>query len=59
MDANGILFTTVPVFLPVIKALGFDPVWFGVLWVVNMEMSFLTPPFGINIFIMQAVFRKT
>jgi tripartite ATP-independent transporter DctM subunit len=58
MDANGIMFITIPVFLPAIKALGFSPLWFGVLWVVNMEMGFLTPPFGMNLFYMKAVAPK-
>ncbi|MDO8970804.1 MAG: TRAP transporter large permease subunit, partial [Saprospiraceae bacterium] len=40
---------------PVIKALGFDPLWFGILFVMNMEMGFLTPPFGFNLFYMKAV----
>lgn len=44
-----------PVFVPVIKALGFDPVWFGVLFIVNMEMSHLTPPFGFNLFYMKSI----
>lgn len=58
MDANGIMFITMPVFLPVISALGFSRLWFGVLWVVNMEMGFLTPPFGMNLFYMRAVVPK-
>jgi tripartite ATP-independent transporter DctM subunit len=58
MDASGILFLTVPVFLPVITTLGFNPLWFGILWIVNMELGFLTPPFGINLFYMKAVVPK-
>ena len=58
MDANGIMFITMPVFLPVISALGFSRLWFGVLWVVNMEMGFLTPPFGMNLFYMRGVVPK-
>lgn len=50
IDPLGILMITVPVFVPVIRELGFDSLWFGVLFVVNMEMSFLTPPFGFNLF---------
>jgi tripartite ATP-independent transporter DctM subunit len=55
MDPNGILFITIPVFLPIITSLGFSPLWFGVLWVVNMELGFLTPPFGMNLFYMKAI----
>jgi TRAP-type mannitol/chloroaromatic compound transport system permease large subunit len=49
---------TVPLFFPIIVQLGFDPVWFGVLFVVNMEMAFLTPPFGFNLFYMRSVAPK-
>jgi tripartite ATP-independent transporter DctM subunit len=55
METTGIIMVTVPIFVPIIKALGFDPVWFGVIFIVNMEMGFLTPPFGYNLFFMKAV----
>jgi TRAP-type mannitol/chloroaromatic compound transport system permease large subunit len=44
-----------PAFLPVVKMCGFDPLWFGVLFCVNMEMAYLTPPFGFNLFVMRGV----
>jgi len=44
-----------PLFVPIIMKLGFDPLWFGILFVVNMEMGYLTPPFGFNLFIMKGV----
>jgi tripartite ATP-independent transporter DctM subunit len=50
MDTVGIIMITVPVFVPIVAALGFDPVWFGVLFIINMEIGFLTPPFGYNLF---------
>lgn len=55
METNGIIFITVPIMLPIIKALGFDPVWFGVLFIMNMEMGLLTPPFGLNLFYIKGV----
>lgn len=55
IDPLGILMMTTPVFLPVIKYLGFNPMWYGVIFVVNMEMAFLTPPFGSNLFYMRGV----
>ncbi|MBN1856907.1 MAG: TRAP transporter large permease subunit [Dehalococcoidia bacterium] len=55
MDPTGILMITTPIFFPVVQALGFDPLWFGVLFVVNMEMAFLTPPFGLNLFFLKGV----
>jgi len=55
MDPTGILMITTPIFFPVVQQLGFDPLWFGVLFVVNMEMAFLTPPFGLNLFFLKGV----
>jgi tripartite ATP-independent transporter DctM subunit len=54
-DPTGIVLLTTPIFFPVVIKLGFDPLWFGVLFVINMEMAFLTPPFGFNLFYMKAV----
>lgn len=51
MDQVAILILTVPVVLPVIKALGFDPVWFGVIVIVLAEVGLLTPPVGLNVFV--------
>jgi tripartite ATP-independent transporter DctM subunit len=59
LDPGGIIMICTPVFVPVIKALGFDPVWFGVLFIVNMEMSYLTPPFGFNLFYMKSIVPKS
>jgi tripartite ATP-independent transporter DctM subunit len=50
LDWVGILMLTVPIFVPIIKELGFDPVWFGVLFAVNLQVSFLSPPFGYALF---------
>lgn len=46
---------TVPVFLPIIVALGYDPVWFGVLFMTQVQMDYLTPPFGFCLFYMKGV----
>ena len=58
VDPIGILMMTTPVFLPVITFLGFNPLWYGIVFVVNMEMAFLTPPFGSNLFYMKGVAPK-
>lgn len=58
LDPTGILMVCVPIFLPVVKLLGFSPIWFGVLFVMNMEMAFLTPPVGANLFYMKGVAPK-
>jgi len=55
LESTGILMLTIPIYLPLIKALGFNTLWFGVLFVMNMEMGFLTPPFGFNLFYMKAL----
>ncbi len=51
MDQVAILILTIPIMLPVIKALGFDPVWFGVMVVVLAEVGMVTPPVGLNVFV--------
>ena len=55
MDWVGILLLTVPIFVPVIVALGYDPVWFGVLFCMNMQVSYLSPPFGPAAFYLKGV----
>jgi len=55
LNNMAILMLTMPVYLPIVAALGFDPLWFGLLYVVNMEMALLTPPFGFTLFYMKAV----
>jgi tripartite ATP-independent transporter DctM subunit len=55
LDPIGIMILTAPLFFPLARSLGFDLVWFGVLFVVNMEMAYLTPPFGFNLFYMRGV----
>ncbi len=44
IDWLGILFLTIPLFIPIVTALGFDPVWFGVLFVMNIQMAYMSPP---------------
>ncbi len=55
MDPAGIIMITMPVFLPIVKMVGFDTIWFGVLFTINMEMGYVTPPFGFNLFYMRAI----
>jgi len=54
-DPTGIVLLTAPIFFPIVISLGFDPLWFAILFVINMELAFLTPPFGFNLFYMKAV----
>ena len=51
MDQIAILVLTVPIVLPLIKSLGFDPIWFGVIKIVTAEVGMITPPIGLNCFI--------
>ena len=55
MDDLPIIMITVPIYVPVITLLGFDPLWFGILFIVNMQMAYLTPPFGFVLFYMKGV----
>ena len=55
IDWVGIVMLTVPIFGPIIRQLGFDPIWFGVLYAVNLQMSFLSPPFGYALFYLKGV----
>jgi C4-dicarboxylate transporter DctM subunit len=55
-DAITITMLTIPIFAPLITALGYDLVWFGVLYVVNTEIGLITPPMGINLFFVRNIF---
>lgn len=55
LDTMGVMFLTMPIYLPVVSALGFDLVWFGILVVINTEIGCLTPPVGLNLYILKAV----
>lgn len=50
LDEIGIILLTVPVFLPVIQFYGFDPIWFGVLFALTIQMGYISPPFGYTLF---------
>jgi tripartite ATP-independent transporter DctM subunit len=55
LDPVGIMLITLPVFMPIVNSLGFDPIWFGILFVINMEIGYMTPPFGFNLFYLKGV----
>jgi tripartite ATP-independent transporter DctM subunit len=58
IDWIGIVYITFPIFLPIAAQLGFDPVWFVVILAVNLQTSFLTPPFGYALFYMKGIASK-
>jgi TRAP-type C4-dicarboxylate transport system permease large subunit len=55
MDSIAMLVITVPVVYPIIQAMGIDPVWFGILTVLTVELGLMTPPVGMNVFVIKAM----
>lgn len=55
LDTVGIIMIAAPIFVPIAIGLGFDPVWFGIVFIIMMEIGFLTPPFGYNLFYLRSV----
>jgi len=55
MESIAIIVIFTPVILPIIEILGWDPIWFCIIFMVNLQMGFLTPPFGFNLFYLRAV----
>lgn len=55
IDPVGMCMICSPVFLPIVTSLGFDPTWFGILFILNCGMAYITPPFGFNLFYMRAI----
>ncbi len=57
-EVAALVLIMVPILFPVITALGINPVWFGIFFVVNVEFAYLTPPVGMNLYIIQEIARK-
>jgi tripartite ATP-independent transporter DctM subunit len=55
MEQVSIMMVTFPIFMPIVRAFGFDPIWFGLLTLINMEIGMKTPPFGLCLFVMKGV----
>jgi len=55
LESLSMVLLTVPVFFPIVQQLGFDPVWFGILVVMVVEISLITPPIGLNVFVLRTV----
>lgn len=55
MDTVAIMMITIPIFVPVVNSLGFSPVWFGVMYLINIEIGMISPPFGYILFVMKGV----
>ncbi len=54
-DSLAMMFLTLPVFFPMIKALGIDPIWFGIIVVIVVELGLMTPPVGMNVFVVKSL----
>jgi TRAP-type C4-dicarboxylate transport system permease large subunit len=57
MDAMAMIILTIPIVFPVIKQLGFDPIWFGVIIVMTVELGLIHPPVGMNVFVIKSVIK--
>jgi TRAP-type C4-dicarboxylate transport system permease large subunit len=57
MDAMAMIILTVPIIFPVITELGFDPIWFGVIIVMTVELGLIHPPVGMNVFVIKSVVK--
>ncbi|MBI1385081.1 MAG: TRAP transporter large permease subunit [Rhizobiales bacterium] len=55
LEQTSIVLVTMPIFLPIIKAMGWDPIWFGTVMMLNLEMATITPPFGLSLFVMKGI----
>lgn len=55
IEGLAIIFLTVPIFVPIVEALGFDLIWFGVVMIMIIEISLITPPIGLNVFVMKSM----
>jgi C4-dicarboxylate transporter DctM subunit len=58
MDAMAMIILTVPIVFPLIAALGFDPIWFGVIIVMTVELGLIHPPVGMNVFVIKSVVKE-
>jgi TRAP-type mannitol/chloroaromatic compound transport system permease large subunit len=55
MDDYAVLTICAPIFIPIVQFLGFDPLWFAVVFILNMQVAYLTPPFGWALILMKGV----
>jgi len=55
METVAIMMITIPIYMPVVNAFHFDPIWFGILMLITLETGLITPPFGVTLFVMKGV----
>ncbi|MDR2455851.1 MAG: TRAP transporter large permease subunit, partial [Deltaproteobacteria bacterium] len=58
LDDTAMLVIVAPLYIPLVRSLGFDLVWYGVLYTVTCQIAYMTPPFGYNLFLMKAMAPK-
>jgi TRAP-type C4-dicarboxylate transport system permease large subunit len=58
MDAMAMVILTVPIIFPIVSQLGFDPIWFGVIIVMTVELGLIHPPVGMNVFVIKSVVKE-
>jgi TRAP-type mannitol/chloroaromatic compound transport system permease large subunit len=55
LDDTAMLVIVAPLYIPLVRTLGFDVVWFGILYTITCQIAYITPPFGYNLFLMRAM----
>lgn len=55
LDDTAMLVIVAPLYVPLVKVLGFDVIWYGVLYTITTQIAYMTPPFGYNLFLMRAM----
>jgi len=55
MEIVSMMMVTIPIFMPIVVALHFDPVWFAVIYLINTSVAMISPPFGMSLFVMKGV----
>lgn len=55
MDDFAVVMLCAPIYIPLVKTLGFDSLWFAILFMVNMQVAYLSPPYGFNLFYVKSI----
>src|SRR5699024_11777591 len=58
LETFSILVITLPILYPIITALGFDPIWFAIIMIINMELALISPPVGLNLFVLKGLDKR-
>jgi tripartite ATP-independent transporter DctM subunit len=55
IEQTSIIMVTIPIFMPIVTAMGWDPIWFGAIMMLNLELATISPPFGLSLFVMKGI----